>query len=64
MILLPFQINDAAQIFSKISKLKPSALLEKAREAQDIVSISVEGKKENILAQTRKEVMERVKCAY
>ncbi|MBA4373187.1 MAG: hypothetical protein C0402_10045 [Thermodesulfovibrio sp.] len=64
MTVLPFQFNEVVRLYNRVSKLNPTTLLEKEHgEPQDIVSISAEGKKKQILAQTKNEVLERIKEA-
>jgi hypothetical protein len=58
----PFQINEVMYLYSRIAKLKPSTLLEKGQdEPQDIVNISSEAKKKQILTQARSEVLEKIR---
>lgn len=59
-----FGKNDAVKLYTRVSKLNPITLLEKGQaEPQDIGGISAEGKKRQILAQTKNEVLERIKNA-
>jgi len=58
----PFQINEVMHLYNRLSKLKPSAILEKDQiEPQDVVQISVEAKKRQVLDQARSEVMEQIR---
>ncbi len=60
MTVSPFDVNEVVQVYGKTSKLKPSSLLDgEQAEPQDIVNISTEGKKKQILEQARNEVLER-----
>jgi hypothetical protein len=62
MTLFPFQINEVMHLYNRVSKLKPSAILEKEQgEPQDIVLISPEAKKKQILEQAKSEVLERIR---
>ena len=64
MTVFPFQINEVMHLYNRVSKLKPSNILEKEQtEPQDIVRISTEGKKRQILEQTRGEVLDRIRDA-
>lgn len=64
MTVLPFQFNEVVRLYNRVSKLSPTILLEKEHgETRDIVGISTEGKKKQILAQTKDEVLERIKEA-
>ncbi len=62
MTIFPFQFNEVMQVYNRISKLKPSVLLEKGNEEpRDIVSISDDAKKRQMLEQARSEVLERIR---
>jgi hypothetical protein len=62
MTVFPFQINEVAHLYNRLSKLKPSTILEKEQsEPQDVVSISTEAKKRQILDQTRNEVLTQIR---
>jgi hypothetical protein len=62
MTVFPFQINEVAHLYNKLSKLKPSTILDKEQpEPQDVVSISTEGKKRQVLDQTRTEVLTQIR---
>ncbi len=62
MTVLPFQINEVMHLYNRVSKLKPSTILEREQhQAQDIVNISPEAKKRQILEQARTEVLERIR---
>lgn len=64
MTIFPFQINDAVGIYNRALRLKPSDIVEKEQaEPQDIVSISTEGKKRQILEQAKGEVLDRIRGA-
>lgn len=62
MTVFPFQVNEVMRLYTRISKLKPSTILEKEpQESQDIVNISAEAKKRQILAEAKNEVLERIR---
>jgi hypothetical protein len=62
MTALPFQVNEVMHLFNRLSKLKPSAILEKDQgEPQDVVNISAEAKKRQIMDQARTEVLEQIR---
>ncbi len=64
MTVLPFQINEVMHLYNRLSKLKPSAILDRDRaEPQDVVNISAEAKKRQILDQARTEVLEQIRKA-
>lgn len=64
MTMFPFGKNDAVKLYTRLSKLNPTTLLEKVQgEPQDIGGVSSEGKKRQILAQTKNEVLDRIKNA-
>lgn len=60
MTVFPFQINEVRQLYDRISKIKQSAVPEQDQGGpQDIVSISLEGKKRRVLDQARTEVIDQ-----
>jgi hypothetical protein len=63
MTIALFQTNEVMQLYNRISKLKPSMILDKEEqpEPQDVVKISAEAKKKQILEQARSEVLERIR---
>ncbi len=67
MTIFPFQINEVVQLYNKVSKIKPSVLEQDRKEPQDIkelqdlVNISAEAKRKQILDQTKREVLERIR---
>jgi len=64
MTVAPFQIHEAVHLYNRLSKLKPSSLLEREQtEPQDVVQISAEAKKRQVLDQARSEVMEKIRQA-
>jgi hypothetical protein len=64
MTVFPFQVNEVMHLYSRISKLKPSAILEKeSGDPKDVVDVSAEAKKRQILGQARNEVLDYIKKA-
>jgi len=65
MSVVPFQTNEVLQLYNRIAKLKSSMILEKEDqvEPQDVVNISAEAKKKQILEQAHSEVLERIREA-
>jgi|GEM_PF-2295662 hypothetical protein len=61
MTISAFQFYSITQLYNRISKLKASGSSEKETERKDIVSISSEAKKRQLLEQTKKEVLEKIK---
>ncbi len=62
MTIFPYQINEAIHVYNRTSKIKPSSVIEKTyEEPQDIVSISDEAKKRQIMEQARHEVMATIR---
>ena len=62
MTAFPFQVNEVMHVYNRLSKLRPSTILEKDQaEPQDVVQISTEAKKRQVLDQTRSEVMEQIR---
>jgi len=59
MTVFPFQINEVMHLYNRLSKLKPSTILERDQvEPRDVVQISAEAKKRQVLDQARSEVIE------
>ena len=62
MSIFPFQINEVVRLYDRVSKLNPSTILEKEQEEpQDIVNISAEERKKQILEKARSQVIERIR---
>jgi hypothetical protein len=62
MTVFPHQISEVMHLYNRLSKLKPSTILEKDQaEPQDVVQISAEAKKRQILDQARSEVIEQIR---
>ncbi|MFA5074325.1 MAG: hypothetical protein WC539_10570 [Nitrospirota bacterium] len=56
--------NEMFRLYERVSKLKPSLILEKEpAEPEDIVNISTEAKKKQVLEQTRSEVLDKIRQA-
>jgi hypothetical protein len=66
MTIFPNQISEVMHLYNRVAKMKPSTLLERESEGpgpRDMVSISVEAKKQQILSQAKSEVLERIRDA-
>jgi hypothetical protein len=64
MIIFPNQINDITHLYNRVAKLKPSTLLQKESDTPtDMVNISAEAKKTQILSQAKSEVLDRIRGA-
>jgi hypothetical protein len=62
MTVSAFQINEVMRLYNRLSKLKPGALLEHEQdEQQDVVRISAEAKKRQVLDQTKTDVLARIR---
>ncbi len=62
MTVFPFQINEVSHLYNRLSKLKPSTIIEREPgEPQDVVHISAEAKKRQILDQARTEVLDQIR---
>ena len=62
MTIFPFQINEVMHLYSKVSKIKPSIILEKEpEEPSDLVQISSEAKKKQVLDLARNEVLKKIR---
>jgi hypothetical protein len=62
MAVFPFQINEVMHLYNRLSKLKPGAILDREPgETQDVVRISAEAKKRQVLDQARTEVLEQIR---
>lgn len=62
MTVFPFQINEVMHLYNRVSKLKPSAILEKDQGGpKDIVNISSEGEKRQIMDQARTDVPDNIR---
>ncbi len=60
MTIYSFQMNEAGDLYNRLAKLKPSAILETALgQPQDAVNIAVEAKK----SQIRIEVLAQIRNA-
>lgn len=66
MTIFPNQIGEVLHLYNRVSKMKPSTLLEKESDStgpRDMVSISEDAKKQQILSQAKSEVLERIRDA-
>ena len=62
MTVFPFQVNEAMHLYNRLSKLKPSTILDKEQaEPRDVVHISAEAKKRQVLDQARTEVLAQIR---
>ena len=62
MTINSFQINELTHLYSRVAKVKSSSILEKDRGGpQDLVNISLEGKKRQIQGQARTEVLDQIR---
>jgi hypothetical protein len=62
MTVFPFQVNEVMHLYNRLSKLSPSVILDKEQsEPQDVVHISAEAKKRQILDQARTEVLDQIR---
>jgi hypothetical protein len=62
MTVFPYLSNEVGHLYNRLSKLKPSMLLDREQsEPQDVVHISAEAKKRQILDQTRTEVLSQIR---
>ena len=62
MSIFPFQMNEVVRLYNRVSNLNPSIILEKERgEPQDVVNISAEAKKKQVIEKARSEVLERIR---
>lgn len=65
MTIFPNQISEVMHLYNRVAKMKPSTLLERDSGSgpRDMVSISEEAKKRQILSQTKSEVLEKIRDA-
>jgi hypothetical protein len=63
MTILPFQTEEVMHLNNRLSKIKPSTILntKEPGSSKTIVDISAEGKKKQILDQARTEVLENIR---
>jgi hypothetical protein len=62
MSTFPFQKDEIRRLFNRLSKIKPSTILEREQsDPRDVISRSNEAKKRRILDQTRSEVLETIR---
>ena len=66
MKIFPNQISEVMYLYNRVAKMKPSTLLKREDcrfETRDMVIILEEAKKQQILSQTKSEVLERIRDA-
>lgn len=66
MTIFPNQIGEVLHLYNRVAKMKPSTLLDRGNDstsARDVVNISEEAKKQQILSQAKSEVLERIRDA-
>lgn len=62
MTIFPFHINEVMHVYNRISKLRASVCLENEEtRAGDIVNISAEAKKKQVIAEARSDVLEIIR---
>jgi hypothetical protein len=62
MTIFPFQFNEVMHLYNRVSKLNPSTIIERDQpEPQDIINISAEAKKRQVMEQTRNEILEKIR---
>ncbi len=65
MTAFPAHIKEVMHLFEKGLKLKSPIILNKDNsELQDIVNISADAKRKQVLEQLKKTVVERIKTSY
>ncbi|MDA8087390.1 MAG: hypothetical protein M0Z75_11885, partial [Nitrospiraceae bacterium] len=64
MTIFPFQMKEMTHLYTRALKLPTSALLEKDQpEPEDVVMISSEAKKKQILDEAKGAVLDRIRQA-
>ncbi len=64
MTILPSQINDMLRLYSRVSTTNSSSsddVFPPVKDAEEVVDISTEAKKQQIQDQTKMEVMKKIK---
>lgn len=62
MTIYPFQLYELMHLYGRTSKLKNPSIIEKdEQEPQDVVNISSEAKKRQIIEETKKEVLQKLR---
>lgn len=62
MTINPFQVNGVANIYNKYLKQRVSEIIDREREEpEDLVSISAEARKRNLIDQAKEEVLKTIK---
>jgi len=62
MTIYPFQLYEVMHLYNRVSKLRnPANIDREEQEPQDIVNISSEAKKKQIIKETKKEVLNKIR---
>jgi len=62
MTIYPFQLYEVMHLYNRVSKLRNPAIIDREeQEPQDIVNISSEAKKKQIIEETKKEVLNKIR---
>jgi hypothetical protein len=63
MAILPLQTDEVVHLHNRLSKIKPSTILNNKEPgiSKIIIDISAEGKKKQILDQAKTEVLEHIR---
>lgn len=62
MAILSFLINEAVLLYKRAAKLKASAVLENEKDdLKESVSISTESKRNQVIEQTKTEVLQKIR---
>jgi hypothetical protein len=62
MGIFPFQFSEVVTLYNRVSKLNPSAMIEREQaETRDIVNISTDARKKQIIEQARNEVIKKIR---
>ncbi len=62
MTIYPFQLYEVMHLYNRVSKLRnPAPIDREEQEPQDIVNISSEAKKKQIIEETKKEVLNKIR---
>jgi uncharacterized protein YlzI (FlbEa/FlbD family) len=62
MTIYPFQLYEVMHLYNRVSKVRnPATIDREEQEPQDIVNISSEAKKKQIIEETKKEVLNKIR---
>ncbi len=62
MTIYPFQLYELMHLYGRVSKLRNQGVIERdEQEPQDAVNISSEAKKKQIIEETKKEVLQKIR---